>query len=52
MDTPECLLLYDEIQDFFEGLNMKVNEQIPLLLVERQALNEAMKAEKNVRLVY
>ncbi|GJN09419.1 hypothetical protein PR202_ga27425 [Eleusine coracana subsp. coracana] len=30
------------------GLNMKVEQQVPLLLVERQALNEAMVAEKNV----
>ncbi|KAJ8470101.1 hypothetical protein OPV22_024444 [Ensete ventricosum] len=28
-------------------LNMKVEQQIPLLLVERQALNEAMEGEKN-----
>ncbi|GJN24028.1 hypothetical protein PR202_gb11734 [Eleusine coracana subsp. coracana] len=32
--------------EFYEGLNMKVEQQIPLLLVERQALNEAMEAEK------
>jgi len=37
-----------DIQEFFEGLNMKVEQQIPLLLVERQALNEALEAEKNV----
>jgi hypothetical protein len=28
---------------------MKVEQQIPLLLVERQALNEAREAEKMVR---
>lgn len=49
MDTHECQPLYLEIQDFYEGLNMKVEQQIPLLLVERQALNEAMEGEKNVR---
>ena len=27
---------------------MKVEQQVPLLLVERQALNEAMEAEKSV----
>jgi hypothetical protein len=37
-----------DIQEFFEGLNMKVEQQIPILLVERQALNEALEAEKNV----
>ncbi|KAF8692241.1 hypothetical protein HU200_039846 [Digitaria exilis] len=47
MDTPECQHLYMDIQEFFEGLNMKVEQQIPLLLVERQALNEALEAEKN-----
>lgn len=48
MDTPECQHLYMDIQEFFEGLNMKVEQQIPILLVERQALNEALEAEKNV----
>ncbi|KAL6847044.1 hypothetical protein ACP4OV_022897 [Aristida adscensionis] len=47
MDTPECQHLYMDIQEFYEGLNMKVEQQVPLLLVERQALNEAMEAEKN-----
>lgn len=28
---------------------MKLEQQIPLLLVERQALNEARDGEKNVR---
>lgn len=31
-------------------MNMKVEQQVPLLLVERQALNEAREGEKNVRL--
>ena len=48
MDTSECQPLYLEIQEFYEGLNMKVEQQIPLLLVERQALNEAMEGEKAV----
>ncbi|KAL9246008.1 hypothetical protein vseg_019593 [Gypsophila vaccaria] len=46
MDTNECQTLYIEIREFYEGLNMKVEQQIPLLLVERQALNEAMEGEK------
>lgn len=49
MDTHECQPLYLEIQEFYEGLNMKVEQQVPMLLVERQALNEAMEGEKNVR---
>lgn len=48
MDNGECQPLYIEIQEFYEGLNMKVQQQIPLLLVERQALNEAMETEKTV----
>ncbi|KAG8384507.1 hypothetical protein BUALT_Bualt04G0125100 [Buddleja alternifolia] len=47
MDTHECQPLYLEIQDFYEGLYMKVEQQVPLLLVEREALNEAMEGEKN-----
>ena len=52
MGTHECQPLYFEIREFYEGLNMKVEQEIPLLLVERQALNEAMEGEKNVRLMY
>ncbi|XP_019105777.1 protein DA1-related 1 isoform X2 [Beta vulgaris subsp. vulgaris] len=46
VDTNECQPLYIEIGEFYEGLNMKVQQQVPLLLVERQALNEAMEGEK------
>ena len=49
MDTSECQPLYNDIQKFYESLNMKLDQQIPLLLVERQALNEAREGEKNVR---
>ena len=48
MDTHECQPLYVEIQEFYEGLHMKIEQQVPMLLVERQALNEAMEGEKNV----
>lgn len=48
METNECQPLYIDIQEFYEGMNMKVEQQVPLLLVERQALNEAMEAEKSV----
>ncbi|XP_030462526.1 protein DA1-related 1-like isoform X1 [Syzygium oleosum] len=47
MDTNECQPLYLEIREFYEGLNMKVEQQIPMLLVERQALNEAREGEKS-----
>lgn len=49
MDTKECQPLNADIQIFYESLNMKLDQQIPLLLVERQALNEAREGEKNVR---
>ncbi|KAI4369265.1 hypothetical protein MLD38_017725 [Melastoma candidum] len=47
MDTHECQPLFFEIREFYEGLNMKIQQDVPLLLVERQALNEAMEGEKN-----
>lgn len=49
MDTNECQPLFQFIKEFYEGLNMKIEQQIPLLLVERQALNEAMESERNVQ---
>jgi hypothetical protein len=48
MDSHECQPVYLEILEFYEGLNMKLEQQVPMLLVERQALNEAMEGEKNV----
>lgn len=48
MDTYECQPLNADIQKFYESLNMKLDQQVPLLLVERQALNEAREGEKNV----
>ncbi|OAY22817.2 protein DA1-related 1 isoform X3 [Manihot esculenta] len=47
MDTNQCQPLYLDIQEFYESLNMRVEQQVPLLLVERQALNEAREGEKN-----
>ncbi|XP_031406613.1 protein DA1-like isoform X2 [Punica granatum] len=46
-DTNECQPLYRDIKRFYEGLDMKVEQDVPLLLVERQALNEAREGEKN-----
>ncbi|KAL5573985.1 hypothetical protein UlMin_023582 [Ulmus minor] len=47
MDTSECQPLFLDIQEFYEGLNMKLEQQVLLLLVERQALNEAREGERN-----
>ncbi|PKA63958.1 Protein DA1-like 2 [Apostasia shenzhenica] len=47
MDSGECQPLYHAIRDFYEGMYMKIDQQIPMLLVERQALNEAMEGEKD-----
>ncbi|RWR86157.1 zinc finger protein [Cinnamomum micranthum f. kanehirae] len=51
MDTGDCQPLYHAIRDYYEGMNMKLDQQIPMLLVERQALNEAMEGEKDVRVL-
>lgn len=48
MDTGDCQPLYHAIRDYYEGMNMKIDQQIPMLLVERQALNEAIVGEKSV----
>ncbi|KAF8397387.1 hypothetical protein HHK36_016300 [Tetracentron sinense] len=47
MDTGDCQPLYHAIRDYYEGMNMRLDQQIPMLLVERQALNEAIEGEKN-----
>ncbi|XP_038710828.1 protein DA1-related 2-like isoform X2 [Tripterygium wilfordii] len=47
MDNGDCQPLYHAIRDYYEGMNMKLDQQIPMLLVERQALNEAIVGEKN-----
>ncbi|VFQ80406.1 unnamed protein product [Cuscuta campestris] len=47
MDTGECQPLYQSIRHFYEGLNMRIDQQIPMILVERQALNEAIEGERN-----
>lgn len=48
MDTGDCQPLYHAIRDYYEGLNMRIDQQIPMLLVERIALNEAIEGEKHV----
>ncbi|XP_060175471.1 protein DA1-related 2-like isoform X1 [Lycium barbarum] len=47
VDTGDCQQLYHAIRDFYEGMNMAIDQQIPMLLVERQALNEAIEGEKH-----
>lgn len=51
MDTGDCQPLYHSIRDYYEGMNMRINQQIPMLLVERQALNEAIEGEKHVNII-
>ncbi|KAH1153003.1 hypothetical protein AAZX31_18G034000 [Glycine max] len=46
-DTGECQPLYHAIRDYYEGMNMKIDQQVPMLLVGREALNEAIVGEKN-----
>lgn len=48
MDTGDCQPLYHSIRDYYEGMNMRIDQQIPMLLVERHALNEAIEGEKSV----
>ncbi|XP_051123076.1 protein DA1-related 2 [Andrographis paniculata] len=47
IDTGDCQPLYHAIRDYYEGMNMRIDQQIPMLLVERQALNEAIEGEKH-----
>ncbi|XP_071734157.1 protein DA1-related 1-like [Rutidosis leptorrhynchoides] len=47
MDTNECLPLYVDVQCFYEGLDMKVQQNIHVLLVEKQTINKAMYGEPN-----
>ncbi|KAJ6311819.1 hypothetical protein OIU77_013548 [Salix suchowensis] len=47
MDTGDCQPLYHAIRDYYEGMIMKLDQEIPMLLVQRQALNEAIVGEKN-----
>ncbi|XP_055828152.1 protein DA1-related 2-like isoform X2 [Solanum dulcamara] len=47
MDTGDCQPLYHAIRDYYEGMNMKIEQEVPMLLVERQALNEAIEGEKH-----
>ncbi|KAF2318947.1 hypothetical protein GH714_011929 [Hevea brasiliensis] len=48
MDTGDCQPLYYAIGDYYKGINTKLDQQFPMLLIERQALDEAIVGEKNV----
>ncbi|KAG2327278.1 hypothetical protein Bca52824_010006 [Brassica carinata] len=45
MNTYEVQPLHFEIREFFEGLNMKIEKEFPLLFVEKQALNKSEEEE-------
>ncbi|KAF6175970.1 hypothetical protein GIB67_003458 [Kingdonia uniflora] len=47
MDTGDSQSLYHASRDYYEGMNMRLDQQIPMLLVERQTLNKAIEGEKN-----
>ncbi|WZY82107.1 hypothetical protein YC2023_028491 [Brassica napus] len=46
-DTGDCQPLYHAIRDYYEGMYMKLEQQIPMLLVQREALNDAIVGEKH-----
>lgn len=50
MTTTTCQPLYQEILNFYKtNLDMPMKQQVPMLLVEREALNNASEHEKDVR---
>ncbi|KAG8389976.1 hypothetical protein BUALT_Bualt01G0035400 [Buddleja alternifolia] len=48
MDTNQCQPLVLDIQKFYEGLNMKLTQKVPLLLVDKQSLNEAIGGDSHI----
>lgn len=40
MDTETCIPLFREVYRFFEGLNMKIIEDIPIFLVDKHEINK------------
>ncbi|BFI41633.1 hypothetical protein MPTK2_8g90020P [Marchantia polymorpha subsp. ruderalis] len=47
MDTKECQPLYYNVLKFYKHLGMNIEQEIPMLLVERQALNAAREGERD-----
>jgi hypothetical protein len=48
LDTKACQPLYREVLKFYKSQSMKIDQEIPMLLVERTALNAARESEKDV----
>jgi uncharacterized protein YbaR (Trm112 family) len=48
MDTRDCQPLYRDILKFYKKLGYPIEQEIPMLLVKREALNNAREAEKDV----
>lgn len=48
VDTKECQPLYREILKFYKNVGMMIDQEVPMLLVARTALNEAREGEKEV----
>eukprot|EP00850_Spirogloea_muscicola_P022154 SM000279S10400 [mRNA] locus=s279:93578:98226:- [translate_table: standard] len=49
VDTADCQPLFRELLHFYDVMGMRITQEIPLLCVERQALNAARQGEKDVR---
>lgn len=47
MDTRDCQPLYRDILKFYKKLGYPIEQEIPMLLVKREALNNAREAEKD-----
>lgn len=47
VDTKECQPLYREILKFYKHVGMMIDQEVPMLLVAREALNEAREGEKD-----
>lgn len=47
MDTRDCQPLYRDILKFYRNRGMPIEQEIPMLLVKRPALNNAREAEKD-----
>lgn len=46
VDTRKCQPLYREILKFYKNVGMMIDQEVPMLLVARSALNEAREGEK------
>eukprot|EP00850_Spirogloea_muscicola_P012728 SM000083S22775 [mRNA] locus=s83:384578:388554:+ [translate_table: standard] len=47
VDTADCQPLFQELLHFYDVMGMRITQEIPLLCVERQALNAARQGEKD-----